>query len=130
MASMRYIQITLHEPIKVIDVVTQIRFLLTPGESLPLLRDSTFWDLIGGGVPICSEDERHSAHVLSSQRVKALAAALRTQSWESLEVSAKASGDLAPGWHEGLRPEFEKLRDFFFEASEKGYAVLRIRSRT
>lgn len=127
MRSMRYIQITSHESIKVIDVVTQVHYLLTPGEAPDPV--ATFWDLTVGGVPISSEDERHSAHLLSSKQVTALATALRTQTWESLEANAKASCDMFPGWQEGLRPEFEKLRDFFLDASEKGYAVLRVSSK-
>src|SRR5688500_34128 len=109
MPSMRYIQIASHEPIKVIDVVTQVHYLLTSGEAPN--PDATFWDLTVGGVAISSGDERYSAHLLSSKRVAALANALRTQTWESLEVRAKANLDMFPGWQEGLRPEFETLRD-------------------
>jgi hypothetical protein len=126
MPSMRYVQITPHEPIKVIDVVTQVQYLFMPGEGAPD-PDATFWDLIVGGVAISSGDERHSAHLLSSKRVTALANALRTQTWESLEVEAKAGCDLPPRALEGLRPEFEKLRDFFLDASKKELAVLRVR---
>jgi hypothetical protein len=124
---MRFIQITSHEPIKVIDVSTQIHFLLTPGEARN--PDAPFRDLTVGGVEISSGDERHRAHLLSSKRVIALSNALRTQMWESLEATAKAGQDMAPGWHVGLRPEFEKLRDFFLDASEKEYAVLRVSSQ-
>jgi hypothetical protein len=124
---MRYIQITSQEPIKVIDVVTQVHYLLTSGEAPN--PDATFWDLTAGGVVISSGDERYSAHLLSSKRVTALSNALRSQTWESLEVRAKASYDMYPGWQEGLRPEFEKLRDFLLDASEKEYAVLRVSSK-
>ncbi len=128
MSSIRYMQLALHEEIKAIDVVTQIIHLLMPGEALN--RNATFWDLTVGGIDISGGDERHSFHLLSSKRVTTLANALQTQSWESLDKQAMASADIYPGWHVGLRPDFEKLRDFFSDASEKGYAVLRIRSRT
>ena len=50
------------------------------------------------------------------------------QSWEELERSAKSNDDMMPGWHEGLQPEFEKLRDFLVGVSKKGNAVLRVSS--
>ena len=127
MPSMRYIQITSHEPIKAIDVSTQIHFLLTPGEARG--PDTAFTDLTVRGVDISGEDERYRAHLLSTKRVTTLANALQSQSWESLEKQAEAGGDIAPGWHVGLRPDFENLRDFFSDASEKGYAVLRMSSK-
>jgi hypothetical protein len=124
---MRYIQINSQEPIRVIDVRTQIHYLLTPGETPN--RNATFWDLTAGGVAISSGDERHTAYWLSSKLVTALSIALRTQTWELLEVSAKANSDMCPGWHEGLKSEFEKLRDFFLDASANKYAVLRVSSK-
>ena len=127
MPPVRYIQITSHEPIKVIDVVSQVHYLLTPGEAPN--PDAPFWDLTAGGVEISSGDERHRAHLLSSHRVTALSDALQTQTWEALEVEANNNLDICPGWHVGLRPEFEKLRDFFLDASEKACAVLRISSK-
>jgi hypothetical protein len=127
MFSTRYIQITSHEAIKAIDVSTQIHFLLTPGEARN--PDAPFRDLTVGGVDISGEDERYNIHLLSSKRVTTLANALQTQSWESLDKQAKAGQDIMPGWHVGLRPDFENLRDFFSDASEKGYAVLRISSK-
>ena len=94
MPSMRYIQITSHEPIKAIDVSTQIHFLLTPGEAGG--PDTPFTDLTVGGVDISGEDEKCNVHVLSSNRVATVAKALRTQSWESLDKEAKAGTDIYP----------------------------------
>ena len=128
MASMRYIQLALHAAIKAIDVASHIRWLLMPGEGRPD-RDHPFYDLTVGGVDISGDDERYRVHLLSIKRVTTLANALQTQSWESLEKQAEAGGDIAPGWHVGLRPDFENLRDFFSDASEKGYAVLRMSSK-
>ncbi len=129
MPSMRYIQITSHEPIKAIDVSTQIHFLLTPGEARG--PDTPFTDLTVRGVDISGEDEKYNVRLLSSKRVATVAKALQTQSWESLDKVAKAGTDIYPpgSWHVGLRPDFENLRDFFSDASEKGYAVLRISSK-
>ena len=129
MPSMRYIQITSHEPIKAIDVSTQIHFLLTPGEARG--PDTPFTDLTVGGVDISGEDEKYNVRLLSSKRVATVAKALQTQSWESLDKVAKAGQDIYPpgSWHVGLRPDFENLRDFFSDASKKGYAVLRISSK-
>ena len=129
MPSMRYIQITSHEPIKAIDVSTQIHFLLTPGEARG--PDTPFTDLTVGGVDISGEDEKYNVRLLSSKRVATVAKALQTQSWESLDKEAKAGMDIYPpgSWHVGLRPDFENLRDFFSDASEKGYAILRISSK-
>jgi hypothetical protein len=129
MYSMRYIQITSNEPIKAIDVSTQIHFLLTPGEARG--PDTPFTDLTVGGVAVSGEDEEYKVHLLSSKRVATVANALQTQSWESLDKRAKADQDIYPpgSWHLGLRPDFENLRDFFSDASEKGYAVLRISSK-
>ena len=128
MPSMRYIQITSHEPIKAIDVSTQIHFLLTPGEGRS--PDTPFTDLTVGGVDISGEDEKYIVGLLSSKRVATVAKALQTQSWESLDKEAKSGTDIYPpgSWHVGLRPDFENLRNFFSDASEKGYAVLRISS--
>lgn len=130
MPSMRYIQITSHEPIKAIDVSTQIHFLLMPGEGRPD-RDNPFYDLTVGGVDISGEDEKYNVCLLSCKRVATVAKALQTQSWESLDKEAKAGTDIYPpgSWHVGLRPDFENLRDFFSDASEKGYAVLRTSSK-
>jgi hypothetical protein len=127
MPTLRYLQITSREPINVIDVVTQIHYLLTPGEAAN--PDATFWDLTIGGVEISSGGENDNIHFLSSKRVTDLANDLQTQSWETLEVIAKANFDMMPGWQEGLRPEFEKLRDFFAVACEQGCAVLRVSSK-
>jgi hypothetical protein len=129
MHSLRYIQITSHEPIQVIDVESTIRWLLMPGEGRPD-PDATFFDLTVGGVDISGEDEKYNVGLLSSKRVATVAKALQTQSWESLDKEAKAGTDIFPpgSWHVGLRPDFENLRDFFSVASEKGYAVLRISS--
>jgi Domain of unknown function (DUF1877) len=126
MSSQRYIQITLQEPIAFIDVETQIHFLLTPGEAQNPA--STFWELTVGGIPVIGGDESHKAHLLTSMRVKELSASMLKLSWEELEQSAKSSCDMVPGWHEVLRPEFEKLRDFFADVSKKGNAILRISS--
>ena len=123
--SMLYIQITTQEPIKVIHVSTQVHYLLTPGEARD--PDATFRDLTVGGVEVSGGDKSHSAHYLSSERVTALTNALQTLSWESLEAEAKAGCDMMPGWHVGLQPDFEKIRDFFSDASEKRCAVLRVR---
>lgn len=129
MPSMRYIQISSHEPIKAIDVSTQIHFLLTPGEARG--PDTPFTDLTVGGVDISGEDEKYNVRLLSSKRVATVAKALQAQSWESLDKVAKAGQDIYPpgSWHVGLRPDFESLRDFFSDASEKGYAVLGISSK-
>ena len=129
MPSMRYIQITSNQPINAIDVSTQIHFLLTPGEAR--VPDTPFTDLTVRGVDISGEDEKYNVRLLSSKRVATVAKALQTQSWESLDKVTKAGTDIYPpgSWHVGLRPDFENLRDFFADASEKGYAVLRISSK-
>jgi len=121
---MRYIQITSQEPIRVLDVVTQIHYLLTPGEGAN--PNAKFWDLTLGGEEISSGDPRDKIHLLSSTRVTALFQELQTLSWESLDAQARMGLDMMPGWHVGLQPEFEKLRDFFAQASQKGYAILRV----
>jgi hypothetical protein len=128
MASVRYVQLALHEAIKAIDVVSQIHFLLMPGEGAPD-PDNPFCDLTVGGVDISGEDGKYHVHLLSSKRVTTLANTLLTRSWESLDEEARAGCDMPPGWHVGLRPDFENLRDFFSDASEKGYAVLRMSCR-
>ena len=126
MLSQRYIQITSQEPIACVDVVTQIHYLLTPGE-VPN-RDATFWDLTAGGISVAIKDESHFAHLLTSERVSELSDAMLKLSWEELERRAKSNHDMMPGWHERLRPEFEKLRDFLVGVSKKGIAVLRVSS--
>ncbi len=126
---MRYIQITSHESIKAIDVSTQIHFLLTPGEGRS--PDTPLTDLTVGGVDISGDDEKYNVRLLSSKRVATVAKALQTQSWESLDRVAKAGTDIYPpgSWHVGLRPDFENLRDFFSDAGEKGYAIIRVSSK-
>jgi hypothetical protein len=120
MPTMRYIQITSQEPIRVIDVVTQIHYLLTPGEGAN--PDAKFWDLTIGGEVLSSGDQRDKVHLLSSTRVAALFQALQTLSWESLEAQAKMSLDMMPGWHVRLQPEFENSR-FLRPGESKGYAI-------
>ena len=126
MPSLRYIQITSQEPIASVDIVTQIHYLLTPGEaSNP---DATFWDLTVGGIPIATRDKSHNVFLLTSKRISDLSEAILTQSWEDLERRAELNLDMVPGWHKGLRPEFEKLRDFLVGVSKKGNAVVRVSS--
>jgi hypothetical protein len=60
--------------------------------------------------------------------VPELAEALQNKSWEELERIAENNLDMMPGWHNGLRPEFEKLRDFMNQASQNGNAVIRVSS--
>lgn len=126
MASLRYIQITSQEPIACVDVVTQIHYLLTPGEAPN--PNATFWDLTVGGIPVESNDESHNVHLLTSERVVELSEAILAQSWEELERIAESNLDMVPGWHKGLRPEFEKLRDFLVGVRKRGNAVLRVSS--
>ncbi len=124
MPSLRYIHISLKGTIDTVDVVTQLHYLLTPGE-VPN-PDAKFWDLTIGGTLIKTGDGSHDLHLLTCQQVSNLADALRKESWENLERVAENNHDMMPGWHHGLRPEFEKLRDFMAHASKDGDAVLRV----
>jgi hypothetical protein len=109
-----------------IDVVTQLHYLLTPGESSN--PDAMFWDLTIGGTQIDAGDQAHRIALLTSKRVSELAEKLQNTSWEELERDAESGCDMMPGWHKGLRPEFEKLREFMNQASQNGNAVLRVAS--
>jgi hypothetical protein len=122
----RFISITSTGEINSIDVVTQLHYLLTPGESAN--PEATFWDLTIGGTHLDAGDQAHRIALLTSQRVSDLAKALQNMQWEELERVAESGCDMMPGWHNGLRPEFEKLREFMNRASCNGNAVFRVSS--
>jgi hypothetical protein len=87
MPYLRYISIASKSAINSIDVVTQLHYLLTPGESPN--PEATFWDLTIGGTPIDTGDDTHRTALLTSQRVSDLAEALQNKSWEELERIAE-----------------------------------------
>jgi hypothetical protein len=124
MNSLRYIQITANEPIAFVDVPTRIHYLLMPGE-VPN-RNSPFWDLTIGGTPVATGDASDNVHLITCERVSELAEELQKRLWGELETRAQSNHDMMPGWYEGLKPEFERLRDFFVSVSKKGNAILRV----
>jgi Domain of unknown function (DUF1877) len=126
MPHLRYVAVSNAGGMMSLDVVTQLHYLLTSGECAS--PEARFWDLTIGGTPIDTGDQKNRVVLLTSQRVSELAEALQNQSWNELERTAEASLDIMPGWHRGLRPEFEKLRDFMNQARQNGHAVLRVSS--
>ncbi len=126
MPTLRFIRITSKETVNVLDVVTQLHYLLTPGEGPN--PEAPYWDLTVGGTRVSTGDESHYVHLLTSDHVSKLAVALQNESWERLERIAENSQDMIPGWHKGLRSDFEKIRDFMANASRNGNAVLRVSS--
>lgn len=126
MPTLRYIHINSEDSVSAIDVVTQLHYLLTPGEAPN--PDAPFWDLTVGGTPLSTGDESNDIYLLTTERVSQLANALQNESWEKLERIAENNHDMIPGWHRDLRPDFERIRDFMTNASHKGNAVVRVKS--